>query len=88
MATLAAKTEKAQVSARSVRCTDTMLFISLSDGRELGLPLSLPWLKWLAGATPAQRARWSLEPRGFAVYWQELDNGVEIAPLLSTEPLA
>jgi len=44
-----------------------------------GLPLSLPWLAWLAQATPEQRAHWSLEPRGFAVYWEELDNGIEIA---------
>jgi hypothetical protein len=28
-----------------------------------------------------------LEPRGFAVYWEELDNGIEVAPLLTSQPM-
>jgi hypothetical protein len=45
----------------------------------------------LAGLAGAGRrrsnARWSLEPRGFVVYWEELDNGIEIAPLLTPQPV-
>jgi hypothetical protein len=26
---------------------------------------------------------WSLEPRGFAIYWPDLDDGIEVAHLLS-----
>ena len=37
--------------------------------------------------TPEQRARCSLEPRGFAMYWEELDNGIEVAPLLTPQPV-
>jgi hypothetical protein len=78
---------RAEVAAVSARFTDKMLYIALNDGREIGLPLTLPWLSWLAQATPEQRARWSLEPRGFAVYWEDLDNGIEVAHLLSPQPI-
>ena len=85
MTTLAAKIVRADVAAVSVRFTDDMVYILLSDGRELGLPVDLPWLAWLAAATSAQRARWSLEPRGYAIYWEDLDDGIEIAPLLTPQ---
>ncbi len=87
MSTLAAKPVRAEVAAVGVRFTETMVYVALSDGREIGLPLSLPWLAWLAQGMPEQRARWSLEPRGFAVYWEELDNGIEVAPLLTSQPM-
>jgi hypothetical protein len=77
----------AKVAAVSARFTDKMLYIALNDGLEIGLLLTLPWLSWLAQATPEQRARWSLEPRGFAVYWEDLDNGIEVAYLLSPQPV-
>jgi hypothetical protein len=58
------------------------LCIELSDGRELSVPYKkIPWLKWLAKATPKQRAGWSLEPGGYAIYWEQLDDGVEICHL-------
>ena len=87
MSTLAAKPVRAEVAAVGVRFTEAMVYLALSDGREIGLPLSLPWLAWLAQAAPEQRAHWSLEPRGFAVYWEELDNGIEVAPLLTPHPV-
>ena len=70
-----------------VRFTDSMVYIALADGRELGLPLDFPWLRWLAAATSEQRDRWPLEPRGFAIYWEELDDGIEIRHLLTMQPL-
>jgi hypothetical protein len=44
-------------------------------------------LKWLAKATPEQRAKWTIEPGGFAIYWEELDDGIEISHLLSMRAL-
>ncbi len=74
---------------KDVRFEGNILHIALSDGREISLPVDqMNWLKWLAHASPEQRARWTLEPRGFAVYWEELDNGFEIEHLLSLQPLA
>lgn len=88
MSTLTAKTTE-QVRARHVRFTGDMLRVELSDGREIRLPLSdVPWLKWLAKATPKQRANWSLEPGGFAIYWDDLDDGIEVCHLLDTHAIA
>ncbi len=66
--------------AKSVRFTDAMLYIALADGREIGVPLSR--FPWLAQAAPAQRAKWHIEPRGFAVYWDDLDDGIEVDHLM------
>lgn len=78
----------ATVRACDVRFAGDRLCIALSDGRELSVPFKkIPWLKWLAQATPKQRASWSLEPGGYAIYWEQLDDGVEICHLLGTESL-
>lgn len=78
----------AAVQARDVSFAADRLCIELSDGRELSVPYKkIPWLKWLAKATPKQRADWSLEPGGYAIYWEQLDDGVEICHLLGSESL-
>lgn len=78
-----------QVRATGVRFVGRMFYISLSDGRDIGIPLdSVEWLSWLANATPEQRSRWSVEPGGFAIYWEDLDDGIEVCRLLGTQPLA
>lgn len=78
-----------QVRAKSVRFAGGVLHVQLSDGREISLPLrEVPWLKWLADATPKQRANWSVEPGGYAIYWDDLDDGVEVCHLLDAQPLA
>ena len=77
------------MQAKRVHFEGNVLHFLLSDGREISLRLDqMKWLQWLANAPPEQRAKWSVEPGGFAVYWEELDNGVEINHLLSTQPLA
>ncbi|HEY5296999.1 MAG TPA: DUF2442 domain-containing protein [Verrucomicrobiae bacterium] len=87
MNTLLDKTTEV-VSARDVSFAGDRLCIELSDGRELSVPYKkIPWLKWLAKATPKQRADWSLEPGGYAIYWEQLDDGVEICHLLGSESL-
>jgi len=87
MNTLLDKTTEV-VQARDVSFAGDRLCIELSDGRELSVPYKkIPWLKWLAKATPRQRAGWSLEPGGYAIYWEQLDDGVEICHLLGMESL-
>ena len=71
-----------EVQATDVRFTEQMVYITLSDGREVGLPLGHELLKWLAEATPEQRSNWSIEPGGDAVYWEDLDDGIEVEHLL------
>lgn len=88
MITSASNTDT-HVQAKSVRFEDNIVYILLSDGREISLPINqMDWLKWLANATPEQRSKWTVEPNGFAVYWEELDDGFEIQHLLSLQPLA
>ncbi len=78
-----------QVSAKSVRITATVLHVRLDDGRAIRVPFTeVPWLKWLAKATPKQRASWVLEPGGLAVYWPDLDDGIEVCHLLDSQPIA
>ncbi len=79
--------DEAGLAAIGAHFSDTMLFVSLNDGREIGVPLSLPWLQWLAHARPEQRENWRLEPGGWAIYWDELDDGLEVEHLLSHQPL-
>lgn len=83
MSTLVAKQPKTKSppSARGVHFADRMLYVELADGREIGVPLSR--FPWLARATPAQRRKWHIEPRGFAVYWDDLDDGIEVEHLLA-----
>jgi hypothetical protein len=77
-----------QVQAKDVRFDGNLLHIVLSDGREISLHFDqLTWLKWLANAMPEQRAAWTIEPGGFAIYWDKLDDGIEIEHLLSLQPL-
>jgi hypothetical protein len=76
-----------KVKAHRVWFAYDRLFISLNDGREISIPLKrYSWLKWLANATDQQRNNWSIEPGGFAVYWEELDDGLEVEHLLELQP--
>ncbi len=48
------------------------------------LPIEqIPWLRWLANATSEERADWSIEPDGYAVYWHSLDDGFEVIHVLN-----
>ena len=77
------------VRASGARFQGDKLLIQLSDGRELAVPYKrILWLRWLAKATPKQRLDWSIEPGGFAIYWNQLDDGVEVCHLLAMESLA
>lgn len=78
-----------EIQATDVQFSGQLMMVSLSDGRVITLPLDkIDWLEWLASATPEQRANWSLEPGGFAIYWDDLDDGIELCHLLSSYSLA
>lgn len=78
-----------QVGATSVRFSGTILYVSLTDGREISIPMErVEWLNWLMKATQEQRLRWKIEPGGYAVYWEDLDDGIEVCHLLEMQPIA
>ena len=82
-----------EIVTNDVKATDVLLHgevltITLSDGRVLNVSLGKwEWLSWLSQATPEQRNHWHIEPGGFAVYWDDLDDGIEIRHLLGTTSL-
>jgi hypothetical protein len=76
------------VAATAVHFESDMLMVDLSDGRTISLPTDkIEWLQWLAKASPEQRATWSIEPGGYAVCWDDLDDGIEVMHLLGMQPL-
>ena len=66
-------------SATAVRFDDDTMWVELSDGRTLGVPLA--WFPRLLRATPAQRERVELSPTG--LHWEELDEDISVAGLLA-----
>ena len=89
MLTSANKMVNEQVAATNIRFEENVLHVSLSDGRVVSLPIDqIEWLEWLAKASAEQREKWTLEPGGYAIYWEELDDGIEVNHILAMEPLA
>ena len=88
MSTLTAKRNDT-VRAKGVRFTGSVLRVFLSDGREIRLQLDeVTWLGWLAKATLKQRVNWTLEPGGYAIYWPDLDDGIEVCHVLDLQAIA
>jgi hypothetical protein len=67
------------ISAENVRFDDASMWVDLSDGRTIGVPLA--WFPRLLGASPNQRAAFKLSPLG--IHWEALDEDVSIAELLA-----
>jgi hypothetical protein len=68
------------VVATAVQCDETMLHVSLSDGRIMSVPLV--WFPRLLAATPEQRAQWELLGPGTGISWPELDEDLSVVALL------
>ena len=87
MATLD-KQARPEVEIRHVRFEGDLLLLELSYERQIGLTYKkVKWLDWLAAAPPEQRAQWQIEPHGYAVWWKQLDDGLELVHALSLHPL-
>ncbi len=67
------------VRASSVRFDEDSMWVELSDGRTLGVPLA--WFPRLLHGTPAQRDQVTMSSRG--LHWEELDEDISIAGLLA-----
>jgi Protein of unknown function (DUF2442) len=67
------------ISATAVRFDEHTMWVELTDGRTLGVPLA--WFPRLLHATPAERERVELSRTG--LHWEELDEDVSIAGLLA-----
>ena len=62
-----------------LRFTDSHVFIEMSDGRILGLPLY--YFPWLQNASDAQRQNYQLNY--FTVDWEDMDEGIDMVAMLT-----
>jgi hypothetical protein len=67
-------------TAVDVTVSDTLLHVSLADGRELSVPLE--WFPRLRDATLEQRQHWRLIGRGQGIHWPEVDEDISVRGLL------
>lgn len=66
------------VKATSVRFDREFFWVSLSDGRVLGVPLA--WFPRLLKGTREQREQFQISTRG--LHWEELDEDISVEGLL------
>ncbi len=67
--------------AKAVEFDENMMWVRLTDGRMLGVPLV--WFPTLLDATPEQRARCEIGGGGIGLHWRELDEDLSIAGLMA-----
>jgi hypothetical protein len=67
------------VSAKSVRFDADSMWVELSDGRTIGVPIA--WFPRLLRVTPAEREQVRISSRG--LHWDALDEDVSVAGLLA-----
>ncbi len=67
------------ISAKGLTFDDYSMWVELTDGRTLGVPLA--WFPRLLHATPNQRLQVEISARG--LHWDELDEDISIAGLLA-----
>jgi hypothetical protein len=67
------------ISASSVRFDEHTMWVELSDGRTLGVPLA--WFPRLLKAAPAQRD--GIEISRVGLHWDEIDEDISIAGFLA-----
>jgi hypothetical protein len=70
------------VLAVDVRFTDDAMIVSLSDGREVSVPLE--WFPRLRDATPEQRKHWRFIAKGIGMHWEDIDEDNGVSTLLRT----
>lgn len=73
MSTLTVQNEP---QAMDVSVDNSMLRITLVDGREIAVPID--WYPRLRDASPVQRANWRLIGQGEGVHWPDLDEDISV----------
>ncbi|MCX6582343.1 MAG: DUF2442 domain-containing protein [Candidatus Aminicenantes bacterium] len=66
--------------ARTLRFDNDMMWVDLSDGRRLGVPLA--YFPRLLHASPGDRERYIISGGGTGLHWDELDEDISLAGLL------
>ncbi|MBM4386438.1 MAG: DUF2442 domain-containing protein [Deltaproteobacteria bacterium] len=67
--------------AVNVKVTGDTLFVDLSDGRSIAVPIG--WYPRLAHGTPKERGNWRLIGGGNGIHWEELDEDISVEGLIA-----
>ncbi|MEB2704059.1 DUF2442 domain-containing protein [Citrobacter koseri] len=67
------------ISAENVRFDETTMWVELSDGRVMGVPIA--WFPRLLNATDKERYDFELSKRG--IHWDNLDEDISVDGLLA-----
>lgn len=67
--------------AISLRFDEDMMWVSLADGRQIGVPLA--WFPRLLNARPEQRLHYEISGGGQGLHWDELDEDISVIGLLA-----
>ena len=67
------------ISATEVRFDDFTMWVELSDGRTIGVPLA--WFPRLLNASPEARQQVEISP--FGLHWDGLDGDISVEGLLA-----
>lgn len=67
------------ISAEGIRFDSDSMWVELSDGRTVGVPLV--WFPRLMNASEAERTSFTISPNG--LHWEELDEDISIDGLLA-----
>lgn len=79
MNTLVGEIERAR--AQSVKITEDMLIIELTDGRVISVPLT--WYPRLWYGTSGERADFEIIGDGEYIHWRELDEDLSVSGILA-----
>jgi hypothetical protein len=66
--------------ARSVRFEGERMILTLTDDREISVPVE--WYPRLAHATPEQRSNWRLIGDGEGLHWPDVDEDLPVVGIL------
>lgn len=66
--------------AKTLSFDDSMMWVDLSDGRKLGVPLA--FFPRLFNATPEQRLNYIISGGGSGLHWDDLDEDISVEYLL------
>lgn len=67
--------------AVSLEFDESMMHVSLADGRIISVPLG--WFASLRDATVAERENYEISPAGMGIHWPDLDEDLSAAGLMA-----
>ncbi|QEG33380.1 DUF2442 domain-containing protein [Bythopirellula goksoeyrii] len=67
--------------AKSVAFDDSMMHVTLIDGRVISVPIL--WFPLLRDATSEQRKKYEIGGGGISLHWEDIDEDISVAGLMA-----